>query len=313
MALVGPCRARPGTAWSAPTTAPSAPRCGRTPWPAHRPARADPGSRTRRFRQGRWCRSTPAKATAPVVAVRAESSAWSRLFPAHRARTSLQGRALYVVVLLSVTQAHRMRGLPHSRQQRREQILLGVDEVLTIVVGQLVLVGHRQRAGRAGLDAQAAADAAQVVDLINVAVALPGRVTGLVGVVPALHVDRIRRASPGAQLAPHALLQPVRVPVELVFTVKARCGDLLDLGILFGHDLLEHRREGDPETLDRIKHSHGRPPASSVGPRWSPQRTSLLHAGAAAPAPPGPVGAAGISSRRWAPRGHPALHCAASS
>src|SRR3712207_7183425 len=48
-----------------------------------------------------------------------------------------------------------------------------------VVVGQLVEVGHRQRAGGAGLDAQAAADAPQVVDLVDGAVALARRVPGL--------------------------------------------------------------------------------------------------------------------------------------
>ena len=88
----------------------------------------------------------------------------------HRRRASVG--PCDVVVLLVVAQPHRVRRLLHARQQRGEQLLLGVDQVLPVVVGQLVLVGHGQRAGRAGLDAQAAADAAQVVDLVDRAVPL---------------------------------------------------------------------------------------------------------------------------------------------
>src|SRR6202042_11448 len=93
-------------------------------------------------------------------------------------------------------------------------------------VGELVLVGHRQRPGRARLDAQAAQDAAGVVDLVDAAVALARGVALLLGVVRALHVDRVGRAGPRAQLAADALLQPVRVPVELVAAVEPRRGRL---------------------------------------------------------------------------------------
>ena len=77
-----------------------------------------------------------------------------------------------VVVALVVAEQHRVRRLLHAGQQRGEQVGLLVDQVGAVVVGQLVLVGHRQRAGRAGLDAQPAQDAAQVVDLVDAAVAL---------------------------------------------------------------------------------------------------------------------------------------------
>ena len=90
----------------------------------------------------------------------------------HQVRGSAVGAA--VVVALVVAEAHRVRRLLHAGQQRRQQVGLLVDEVGPVVVGQLVLVGHRQRARRAGLDAQPAQDAAQVVDLVDAAVALTG-------------------------------------------------------------------------------------------------------------------------------------------
>ncbi len=97
--------------------------------------------------------------------------------PGHARRAGAGGqsrRAEAVVVLLVVTEPHRMRRRLHARYQRHEQLLLGPDQVFPAVVGDLVLVGHGQRARRAGLDAHAAQDAAQVVDLVDEAVPLAG-------------------------------------------------------------------------------------------------------------------------------------------
>src|SRR5262249_20366373 len=102
-----------------------------------------------------------------------------------------------VVVALAVPEPHRVRRRLHAGLQRRQQLLLGPDQVLPAVVRDLVIVGHGQRAGRAGLHAQAAEDAAQVVDLINDAVALARGVALLRRVVRALHVDGVGRAGPG--------------------------------------------------------------------------------------------------------------------
>src|SRR3712207_9265485 len=52
----------------------------------------------------------------------------------------------------------------------------------TVPRGELVLVGHRQCAGGAGLDAEPAEDAAQVVDLVDAAVPLPRAEALVVGV-----------------------------------------------------------------------------------------------------------------------------------
>ena len=143
-----------------------------------------------------------------------------------------------------------MRRSVHAGQQRGEQLVLGEDQVLAAVVGELVLVAHRQRAGRARLDAQPAEDAAQVVDLVDAAVALTRREPLLLRVVGTLDVDGVRWAGPGAQLAADALLQPVRVPVEHVAAVVTRCRRPLLLGVLLGDDFLEHRLEGHAETGD---------------------------------------------------------------
>src|SRR6266568_3296012 len=64
-----------------------------------------------------------------------------------------------VVVSLRLPQAHPVRGILHAWLERNEELFLGPDQVLAAVVGELILVGHGQRAGRACLDAQPTANA----------------------------------------------------------------------------------------------------------------------------------------------------------
>ena len=143
--------------------------------------------------------------------------------------------------------------------QRREQVLLLADHPGARRTGELVLVGHGQRARRARLDAQAAEDAAQVVDLVDAAVPLPRRELGVRGVVRTLDVDRVRGARPRAQLAADALLQPVGVPVELVAAVVPRLGRHLLERVLLGDRRPEHVRERDAEPADRGEQVPRRP------------------------------------------------------
>ena len=146
-----------------------------------------------------------------------------------------------VVVALLEAVGHREGRWQHAALERSEQLVLGEDQLAAVVVGELVEVGHRERPGRAGLDAQPAEDAAQVVDLVDATVALAGRVAaraalvdGGVVVVGALDEDRVGRAGPGAQLAADALLEPVGVAVELVAPVEAGSRGARLLGVLLG-------------------------------------------------------------------------------
>ena len=177
--------------------------------------------------------------------------------------------------------------------------MLGVDEVGAVVVGQLVLVGHRERPGRAGLDAQAAEDAAQVVDLVDAAVALPGAEPLVLGVGRTLDVDRVGRAGPGAQLAADALLEAVGPAVELVPAVEPRCRRHLLEGVLLGDHLLEHGPEGDPEPGDRVpelflERGHGQ--SSSAAGGHGVRLVSKV-SGCAAPRTAPPVGIGGVGNR----------------
>ena len=145
-------------------------------------------------------------------------------------------------------------------------MILGEDQPTAIVIGKFVLIGHRERASWAGFNAQTTEDAAQVIDLIHAAIALTWGEALFLGVLRTLDEDRIRRTGPGAQLAPDALLQTVWVAVQLVATMKTRLNrkiaTALDLGVLLGVDLLEHRHEGDTKALDRAPHiSHRCSPA----------------------------------------------------
>ena len=205
----------------------------RTPCRPRRAAPAAPGSRTRsapppgvgrrrvgrRGRGGRGQRPSgqhrrPAHSRLgaatgpPCPALAAPPTDRSRPTPRPVGRACRQQFGSAGVVVVLVAQPHRMRRLLHPGQQRGQQHVLGVDQPLPVVVGQLVLVGHGQRPGRAGLDAQPAADAAQVVDLVVLAVPLAGRVTLLVGVVARprrrsrppgrpRRTARSRRTSPG--------------------------------------------------------------------------------------------------------------------
>jgi hypothetical protein len=128
-----------------------------------------------------------------------------------------------------------------------EQHVLRPDQVVAVTGADLVVVGHRQRTRRAGLDAQPAQDAAVVVDLVVDGVALTGRVALLGGVVLALHVDGVRRAGPRAQLAADALLEAVVVAVELVPAVEALLQLRGHLRVRHGLGLDEHRAQRDGE------------------------------------------------------------------
>src|SRR5215470_9712344 len=155
-----------------------------------------------------------------------------------------------VVVTFGGAEPHRVRRRLHARLQRGEQLLLGPDQALPVVVGELVVVGHGQGPGGAGFHAQPAQDAAQVVDLVDDAVPLARRVALARRVIGALHVDGVGGAGPGAQLTADALLQPIRPAVQLVTAVEPRRGGLLLLRVLDGVHLLEHLPEGDAEALD---------------------------------------------------------------
>ena len=150
-----------------------------------------------------------------------------------------------------------------------DELGLRVDGVLAVRERELEELGLRDGLGRAGLHAQVAVDAAEVVDLVDEAVALAGR-HGVVGrVVGAAHVDAPGRAHTGAQLAADALLHAVLVAVEDVATVQSsrlgplgtRVLDVRDGDGLTGVGALEHLAERDAEALE-VPHYDSTPSGS---------------------------------------------------
>ena len=154
-----------------------------------------------------------------------------------------------------------------------QQLLFGVDGVAAVGERELHELRLGDGLGRARLDAEVAVDAPQEVDLVDVAVALPGgdRVVGRV--VESADIDAVGRTHPRAELAADALLHPVLVTVEDVATVLARLLHLLLFRVLAGDrqspQVLEGELEPSEEVLAlarRLGHRHQLSPPFVVGP-----------------------------------------------
>src|SRR5580692_56871 len=115
--------------------------------------------------------------------------------------------------------------VPQRRALERlgEEHLLGEDQVCAVVVGELVVVAHRDRVERAGDLAVAAEDAARQVDLVDRGVALAGGDAVFRGVLGGDHADAVGRAGGRAERAADALLEVgVLEAVQLVAAAEAR-------------------------------------------------------------------------------------------
>ena len=161
-----------------------------------------------------------------------------------------------------------------------EQLVLRVDRIAAVRERELeeLRLGDRLRGAR--LDAQVAVDAPQVVDLVDVSVALTRRDRVVDRVVGAADVDAASGAHTGAELASDALLHAVLVAIEDMSTVKALGLRDLVLRVLGRHPLLEERLERDREALE-VAHQPAVPIRRSPRPRGgcasrprSPQRAA---------------------------------------
>src|SRR5690606_26331938 len=138
------------------------------------------------------------------------------------------------------------------------ELVLGVDRVLAVGEGELEQLRFGDGLGGAGLYAEVAVDAPQVVDLVDEAEALAGRHRVIRWVVGAADVDAPGRADAGAQLAADALLHAVLVEVEDVAAVEALGLLPLGPGVLHvgdGHGAtrsgaLEDLPDRDPEAFE---------------------------------------------------------------
>src|ERR1700730_9928754 len=140
-----------------------------------------------------------------------------------------------------------------------EQHVLGEDEGVPGIRRQAVGVRHDEGLGGAGLDAEPAEDAPQVVDLVDLGVALPRRVPGLGGVLRSDDEDGVGWAGPGAQLAADALLEAVLVAVEDVAALEP--GERLPalLRVLDRDGPAPQVAQGDPQPLGHVGGGPQRP------------------------------------------------------
>ena len=131
-----------------------------------------------------------------------------------------------------------------------EQIFLAHDERGGVERGELEAVAMGDGVGGAGFDAVAAEDAAVVVDVIDLGIALGGGDTDFFGVLGGLDVDAVGWAGGGAEEACDAFLETVLIALELVFAAKALLEDgaahgTFAVGIVLDFGGLKHLLEGD--------------------------------------------------------------------
>src|SRR5215207_7706938 len=157
------------------------------------------------------------------------------------------------------TSAMRAQTLLARRAQRRalerlgQQHLLGEDEVGAVVVGQLVVVAHRDRVEWAGRLAVAAEDAAGDVDLVHRRVALARADAVVRRVLGRDDADAVGGARRRAERAADALLQPrVLEAVQLVAAAEARVDRRLLLRVLVGMRALRPAAERRPQAAQRL-------------------------------------------------------------
>src|SRR5690606_38572452 len=147
-----------------------------------------------------------------------------------------------------------LAALPLAADRADQHVLLAVDEVLVAVVGELELVAEDDRAGGARLLAEAAEDAAEHVDLVDLRVALPRRHRVRRVVLGGLDVDRVGRAGGGAERTPDALLEArVGVPQQVVAAPEPRLQPHRLLRVLHGDGTLEEVGERHAHALGDVE------------------------------------------------------------
>src|SRR5262249_11547630 len=135
----------------------------------------------------------------------------------------------------------------------REEHVLRVDEIVSVVLGDLVVVAERDRVERARELAVAAEDAAAHVDLIDARVALARGDAVVRRVLGGDDADAVGGACRGAQRAADALLQAVLEAGQARAGAEARVHRPLVLRVLLRDRLLEQLPEGDGEAFDAVQ------------------------------------------------------------
>ena len=148
----------------------------------------------------------------------------------------------------------RARGFRHNRRvrafgYRSQHLLLAHHQRGRIEAGHFEAVAVRDRVGRTSFHAIAAENAAVVVDVVDLGVALAAADAHLLRVLRGFNVNAVRRARRGAQKTRHALLHAVGVALQHVHAAVAFLEFGRRVGIVLGHRGRHHLLEGDPHAL----------------------------------------------------------------
>ena len=128
---------------------------------------------------------------------------------------------------------------------RPQQFLFGVDQRRRIVAGDFEIVAVGDGVGGAGFHAVAAEDAAVVVDVVDIGVALAAAEAFGGGVFGRFDINAVGRAGGRAQEACNAFLQAVLVALEHVHAAITLLQLRRAVWVVLGYRRREHLPEGD--------------------------------------------------------------------
>ena len=153
----------------------------------------------------------------------------------------------------------------HMCRHGGQHLLFAVNQIAGVERGKFKPVAMRNRVRRAGFYAISAENAAVVINVVNLGVALRAANPVLCRILRRLNIDAIRRAIGRAQEAGHALFQTILIPLQHVDAAEALlklCATQRSVAvrIIFNLRGLKHLHEGDAHALGNggnvLKDSH---------------------------------------------------------
>ena len=133
-----------------------------------------------------------------------------------------------------------------------KQVVFRLQKVGAIVNGDLEIVAMRDRVFRTSLDAKSAEDAAAVVDVVNLRIALVTADSFFIRtrIGFGLNIDAVGRTRSGAKVTRDAFLLSVFVNVKQMLTAVARLNRDRHIRILHGPFFSRDLRDGPLHSLD---------------------------------------------------------------
>jgi hypothetical protein len=141
-----------------------------------------------------------------------------------------------------------------QRRERHQHVFFAHDEIGGVQRGQLEAVAVGDGVGGTGFNAVSAENAAVVVDVVDLGVALRGGDADGLGVLGGFNIDAVRRTCSGAEEAGHAFFQAVFVALQDVGAAIALLENRSAQGALAVRVILylrglKHLPEGDAHAL----------------------------------------------------------------